>query len=268
MCGRFSLSSSPDVVCAHFRYVEQPNFPPRYNIAPTQPIAVIRMDDAEQETRARHFSLLRWGFLPSFVKDPQEFPLIINARAETIADKASFKHAVRRRRCIIIADAFYEWQRGGKQARPFLFQRRDHTPLALAGVWETWVGPNGEEMDTACIVTTSANGVMAAVHERMPVILEPETFDIWLDVRRYDVDDALALARPAADDVLEMYEISTKVNRASYDALDIIAPVAADATPTPPKPARATRTKKNPPQKMTCRVIYFEGKTLLGLSRL
>jgi len=224
MCGRFSLTSSPDLVRATFRYVEQPNFPPRYNIAPTQPIAVVRMGDQLSDAPTSHFTLVRWGFLPSFVKDPRDYPLVINARVETLSEKPSFRHAIKRCRCIIIADAFYEWLRKDKSATPFLFRRCDHAPMGLAGVWETWVGPDGEEMDTACIITTDANKLMSPIHHRMPVILEPETFDIWLDSHHYDVNDALALARPAAEDRLEMFEISTKVNRASYDAPDVQEP--------------------------------------------
>jgi putative SOS response-associated peptidase YedK len=225
MCGRFALTSSPQILRATFSYVEQPNFPPRYNIAPTQPIAIVRMDMDSALPDARHFALVRWGFLPSFVKEPKDFPLIINARAETLAQKASFKHALQLRRCIIIADAFYEWKRSGKSAKPFLIKRVDDAPLALAGVWETWSGPHGEEMETACIVTTSANAIMAPVHHRMPVILESENFDIWLNTRTYDIKDALELMQPAGDDILHMYEISTRVNRAVDDDPAIQQPV-------------------------------------------
>jgi putative SOS response-associated peptidase YedK len=241
MCGRFSLSLSPDIIRATFRYVEQPNFPPRYNIAPTQPIAVVRMNHAQTPQPQRHFALLRWGFLPAFVKDLKDFPLIINARAETLRDKPSFKHAFKRRRCIIIADAFYEWQRQGKIALPYLFRRRDGAPLALGGVWETWCGPNGEETDSACIVTTTANAVMAPVHHRMPVILQADEFDVWLDADSYGVDDALALTRPAGDDVLECFRVSPMLNRASYDAADLHHPI--DADPVPPAPQTALKTK-------------------------
>ena len=234
MCGRFAITLPPEAVRSYFRYVEQPNFPPRYNIAPTQPVPIIRMEKDASGHKGRHFVLVRWGFLPSFVKDPKDFPLVINARAETVREKPSFRNAIRRRRCIFIADAFYEWRRDssakGKAKRPsipFLIRRRDGNPMALAGLWETWAGPNGEEQDTACILTTDANGVMAAVHDRMPVILERQDFDLWLDNFDSDPEDAAALMRPAGEDVLEMFEISPLVNKVSNDNAEVQKPVAA-----------------------------------------
>lgn len=234
MCGRFALTLPPEAVRGYFRYVERPNFPPRYNIAPTQPVAIVRLEKSATGLKMRHFSLARWGLLPAFVKDPKDFPLLINARAETVLDKPSFRNAMRRRRCIFIADAFYEWRRtlaagagarkGRASAIPFLLRRADRQPLAMAGLWETWTGPNGEEMDTACIVTTDANGLMAAIHDRMPVILEPENFDLWLDTIDSDLAGAAALMRPAADGVLEAVQISTAVNKVSNDGPQVQEP--------------------------------------------
>jgi putative SOS response-associated peptidase YedK len=144
MCGRYAITLPPEAVRAFFHYVEQPNFPPRYNIAPTQPTPIVRMQRG-QAGKTRHFNLVRWGFLPGFVKDPKDFPLVINARSETVLDKPSFRNAMRRRRCIIIADAFYEWRRDinvkGLDAKsktapiPFLIRRRDGNPMAFAGLW-------------------------------------------------------------------------------------------------------------------------------------
>ena len=236
MCGRYALTLPPQAVRSYFRFVEQPNFPPRYNIAPTQPIPVVRMERDGAGRKSRHFVLVRWGFLPSFVKDPKDFPLVINARAETVMEKPSFRNAVRRRRCIFIADAFYEWRRdtqgkgkvSGKAKQPsipFLIRRRDGAPMALAGLWETWAGPNGEEQDTACIVTTDANGLMSGIHDRMPVILAPEDFDLWLDNFDTDMADVEALLRPAAEDVLEAFEISPLVNKVANDGPDVQAAV-------------------------------------------
>ena len=231
MCGRFAITLPPEAVRAFFRYVEQPNFPPRYNIAPTQPVPVVRLEREPSGGAQRHFVLVRWGFLPGFVRDPKDFPLVINARAETVAEKASFRNALKRRRCIFIADAFYEWRRppggkrkGGPPAEPFLIRRRDGAPMALAGLWETWSGPNGEEVDTGCIVTTAANGAMAAIHERMPVILEPADFDRWLDCDAVDAREAGVLMRPAEDDVLEFVPIGTDVNRVANDTPSIQTP--------------------------------------------
>lgn len=236
MCGRFAITQAPDSIRAFFRYVEQPNFPPRYNIAPTQPVPVVRVDNGPGG-KARHFTLVRWGFLPGFVKDPKDFPLVINARSETVFDKPSFRNAMRRRRCIFIADAFYEWQReskikGRKQTLvPYLIRRRDGAPMGLAGLWENWIGPNGEEVETACILTTTANEVMAPIHHRMPVILEPEDFDAWLENDEVDVADAARLMRSAAADVLEAFEVSSAVNKVANDSPEVQMPAKREKPP-------------------------------------
>lgn len=250
MCGRFAITLPPEAVRSFFRYVEQPNFPPRYNIAPTQPVPVIRMERDGEGRKARHFTLVRWGFLPGFVKDPKDFPLVINARAETVLEKPSFRNAIRRRRCIFIADAFYEWRRDtvGKgrskaPAIPFLIRRRDGNPMAFAGLWETWTGPNGEEQDTACILTTDANGLMAGIHDRMPVILEPENFDAWLDNFDTDLEDATPLMRPADDDVLEAFEIAPLVNKVANDGPEIQLPA------KPARPAEPSGAPAAPPRR-------------------
>ena len=229
MCGRYAITLPPTAMRAFFCYAERPNFPPRYNIAPTQPTPIVRMH-GQNIGKRRHFSLVRWGFLPGFVRDPKDFPLVINARSETVLEKPSFRSAMRRRRCIVIADAFYEWRRdksatGRAASIPFLIRRRDGNPMAFAGLWEAWMGPDGEEMETACIVTTDANGVMAAIHDRMPVILEQPDFDAWLDNENGGVDNAAKLMRPAPDDVLEAFRISTAVNKVANDNPGIQAPV-------------------------------------------
>jgi putative SOS response-associated peptidase YedK len=193
----------------------------------------------------RHFGLARWAFLPGFVKDPKEFPLVFNARSEGILDKASFRNAFRRRRCLIPADCFYEWQRGGKTARPqpFMFQRRDGGLLAFAGLWETWMGPNGEEVDTACIITTEANGATAAIHPRLPAIIETGHFDLWLDPDERGTDEALRLLRPPLSDVLTFSAIGDAVNKAANDGPEVQSPLDQQpAVPTrePDGPAQAS----------------------------
>lgn len=232
MCGRYAITLPPEAVRAFFRYVEQPNFPPRFNVAPTQPVPIVRLSRDPHGAAARHFALVRWAFLPGFVKDPKDFPLIINARAETLASKPSFRNAFRRRRCLFVADAFYEWRRspgakgkGGPPAQPFLIRRADSTPLAMAGLWETWSGPNGEEVDTGCIITTSANAAMAAIHDRMPAIVEERDFDRWLDCDANSERDVASLLDPAGDDALEFVPIGTAVNRVANDGPEIQTPV-------------------------------------------
>ncbi|MFV0280922.1 MAG: SOS response-associated peptidase [Rhodoblastus sp.] len=211
MCGRYAITLPPEAIRRMFGYAEQPNFPPRYNIAPTQPAPIVRMAGG-----VRHFGLVRWGFLPGFVKDPGTFPLIINARAEGIESKPSFRAAIRRRRCLFIADGWYEWRRAqgphGKPVRqPFLFRAPDRAALGFAGLWETWSDPQGGEIDTGCIITTSANAAIVAIHDRMPAIIAPQDFAQWLDcsddrARRTD------LLRPAPDDAIEFFEVSPQVN--------------------------------------------------------
>ena len=239
MCGRYTLTSAPEALRALFRYEEQPNFPPRYNIAPTQPIAIVRLVEGK-----RQFAPVRWGLLPSWVKDPKAFTLLINARGESVVEKPAFRAAMKRRRCLIPADGFYEWQAAGERKRPFYVHAKSGAPLAFAGLWETWTGPNGEELETATIVTTRANRLLAAIHDRMPVIVPPQGFDLWLDTASVDATTAAALIAPAPEGLLETYEISTAVNRTANDNPKLLEPVDA-TTPQPLKlPARAARAKR------------------------
>ena len=217
MCGRYAIISAPEAIRALFAYEDQPNFPPRYNVAPTQPVPIVRLMEGN-----RRFALVRWGLLPAWVKDPRTFSLLINARGESINDKPAFRLAMRRRRCLFPADGFYEWRQEGR--RPFFVRAKSGGPLAFAGLWETWMGPNGEELDTATIVTTRANRALGTIHERMPVVIAPEAFDFWLDCHKVDADTAAALIAPAPEEALEAYEVSAAVNHVANDSPDLIAP--------------------------------------------
>jgi putative SOS response-associated peptidase YedK len=230
MCGRYAITSAPEAIRALFGYLEQPNFPPRYNVAPTQPVPIVRLAEGQ-----RSFALVRWGLLPSWVKDPRTFTPLINARGESVNDKAAFRNAMRRRRCLFPADGFYEWRQEGKARRPFFVRARSGGPIAFAGLWETWMGPNGEEMETAAIVTTRANRTLSPIHERMPVVVPPDAFDFWLDCRKVDGDTAAALIAPAREDVLEAFEISPAVNHVANDSPELIAPVTAAAVAATPR---------------------------------
>ena len=221
MCGRYTLTSSPEAIRALFRYREEAGFPPRYNVAPTQPIPVVRRVNGEPG-----FALMRWGLVPSWVKDPGVFSLLVNARGEGVTDKPAFRHAMKRRRCLVPADGFYEWKDEGGRRRPYYVRKAGGGPLAFAGLWETWTGPNGEEVDTVGIVTTRANRRVAPIHDRMPAIISPEAFDLWLDCDRVDPLTAAALIAPAPDDLLEAYEVSLAVNRAANDSPSLIEPLA------------------------------------------
>lgn len=225
MCGRYAITLPPEAMRRLFDYAEQPNFPPRFNVAPTQPVPIVRAAGG-----VRHFGLVRWGFLPGFVKDPKTFPLLINARAEGIETKPSFRAAIRRRRCLFIADGWYEWRRtadarGKTVKQPFLFRARNRGPLGFAGVWETWSDPQGGEVDTGCIITTSANAATVAVHDRMPAIIAPQDFDRWLDCSD-DRQSRAEMLAPAPDEAIEFFEVSPKVNSYKSDGPDLQTPVA------------------------------------------
>jgi putative SOS response-associated peptidase YedK len=238
MCGRYLITSAPEAIRALFRYAEQPNFPPRYNIAPTQPVPIVRLDNGVPS-----FVLMRWGLIPAWVKDPHAFSLLINARGETIGEKPAFRNAMRRRRCLFPADGFYEWKTEVGRKRPFCIRPRDGQPVAFAGLWETWMGPNGEEIDTACIVTTAANRLLASLHDRMPVVIAPQAFDLWLDCAKVDAETAAALIAPAPENLFEAYEISTLVNRTANDSPAVIAPLGSEPAPAPAP--RAAKPKKD-----------------------
>jgi putative SOS response-associated peptidase YedK len=222
MCGRYAITTAPEAMRRLFGYPQMPNFPPRYNVAPTQPIPVVRLHEGQ-----RQFVLMRWGLIPSWVKDPKGFTLLINARGESASEKPAFRNAMKRRRCLIPADGFYEWKRDGAIKRPHLIRFNEGAPFAFAGLWETWTGPNGEEVDTAAIVTTQANRVLTPIHDRMPVILPPEAYEMWLDCANVDAKTASALLVPAQDDLFEAFEISPAVNRVANDGADIQTPFTA-----------------------------------------
>jgi putative SOS response-associated peptidase YedK len=241
MCGRYSITTAPEAMRALFRYGEQPNFPPRYNIAPTQPVPIVRLVEGQ-----RQFALVRWGLIPPWVKDPKTFSLLINARCESVLDKPAFRNAMRRRRCLFPADGFYEWKRVGDRKRPYYVRLRSHTPMAFAGLWETWTGPNGEEMETAAIITTPANRVLNPIHDRMPAVLSLDAFDFWLDSGRVDALTAAALLVPARDDLFEFHEISTAVNRVANDSPALIAPVAPTEAASPQAQAVGTAPARRP----------------------
>jgi putative SOS response-associated peptidase YedK len=219
MCGRYLLISSPEAIRRLFGYGEQPDFPPRYNIAPTQPVAIVRMRE-----RQRELSLVRWGLIPPWVKDPRNFSLLANARCESVNDKPAFRNAMRRRRCLVPADGFYDWKEEGGRKKPFCVRARDGAVLAFAGLWETWMGPNGEEMETAAIITTPANRDLSRLHPRMPAIVPAEAFDMWLDSERVDALMAAALLDPATDGMLVAYEVSDAVNRTANDGPQLLEP--------------------------------------------
>ncbi|MCL4266257.1 MAG: SOS response-associated peptidase [Anaerolineae bacterium] len=225
MCGRFALISSTEEV-ANALGIDQatiadiPPAVPRYNIAPTQPVLAAYLD----ETGQRRLTFFQWGLVPSWSKDITIGSRLINARSETVTEKPSFRNAFKRRRCLIPADGFYEWQKknGGKQ--PMYIHGADGRPLALAGLWEVWQEPEGTRLQTCTILTTVPNELMAPLHDRMPVILEPEDFSMWLEPGAHP-DEALHLLRPYPAAKMKAYPVSTAVNNPRNDTAECIQPL-------------------------------------------
>jgi len=236
MCGRYLITTAPEALRKLFRYAEQPNFPARYNVAPTQPVPIVRMWEG-----ARQFALVRWGFLPAWVKDPKNFSLLFNARGDTALEKPAFRNAMVRRRCLFPADGFYEWKADGKTRRPFAVLPKKGGPVAFAGLWETWMDPNGEEVETAAILTTDANHTLRHIHSRMPAVIPPDAFDLWLDCRSVEASVAAAMLVPAQEELFEAYEIGPAVNRAANDTPDLLLPADPNAAPPPPPVKKRAR---------------------------
>ncbi len=241
MCGRYAITLPPEAMQALFGYRERPNFPPRYNIAPTQPVPVVRAHDG-----ARQFMLMRWGFIPGWVKNPKSFPLVINIRAESAAEKPAFRAALTRRRCLMPADGFYEWQRvsQGRQSenRAFLVRRPDRGLFTFAALWETWHSQDGSEIDTVALVTGPANGLMSAIHERCPVIIAPGDHDAWLDPAA-EAAEVAPLLRPPPDELFELLRIGPAVNKVANDGPELQEPFD-PVRDAPPEPAPARHARK------------------------
>lgn len=224
MCGRFSQTASPEVIAQQFELTDLPLFTPRYNIAPSQSIAAIRID---LDTATRTLVMLRWGLIPSWAKDPKIGFQCINAKAETAAEKPSFRSAFKKRRCLVIATGFYEWQVQGRSKQPMWIGLRSTRPFAFAGLWEHWTPPEGEPFGTCTIITTEPNDLMAPVHNRMPVILAPTSYDQWLDPTFQHVEPLKALLRPYPSEELRAYPVSTLVNNPRHDAPQCLDPITA-----------------------------------------
>jgi putative SOS response-associated peptidase YedK len=222
MCGRFTQTASPEVIAQQFNITNPPLFTPRYNIAPSQPIAAIRIDP---DTATRTLVMLRWGLIPSWAKDPKIGHQCINAKAETVAEKPSFRSAFKKRRCLVIATGFYEWQIQRRAKQPMWIGLRSQQPFAFAGLCEHWTPAEGEPLETCTIITTEPNDLMAPIHNRMPVILSPTSYDQWLDPTFQQVASLNALLRPYPSTALTAYPVSTLVNNPRHDVPQCLEPV-------------------------------------------
>jgi putative SOS response-associated peptidase YedK len=222
MCGRYRLSRRKQVVEEYFETVsDEPDWTPRYNIAPTQPVPVIRQNPKEPR---RELSLMRWGLIPSWSKGVSGPPMI-NARSETAATMPAFRDPMKSRRCLIPADGFYEWQRKGNTKQPFCFEVNGGELFAFAGLWDRWKDPSGQWIKSCSILTTTPNAVTSSVHDRMPVILDRDSYDLWLDPGMTDVKVVSEMLKPCDAQLMRSYPVSARVNHVVNDDAECSTPV-------------------------------------------
>lgn len=220
MCGRFTLTLSPELIAEVIGQIDAARIHPRYNIAPTQQVAVIREDAGGQ----RHLDSLRWGLIPPWAKDAAVGNHMINARSETVAEKPAFRHAFRSRRCLILASGFYEWRKEGSQKQPLYVHMKDGGSMIFAGLWESWKSPEGEIVESCTILTTCSNSLIRPLHDRMPVILGRGDWDTWLSPEATR-EQLTMLFQPHPSELLDMYPVGTGVNSPRNDFPELIAPI-------------------------------------------
>ena len=223
MCGRFTLISEPDTLSEVFKISDASNceLEARYNIAPTTKVATVLYNS---EIEQRECQLLRWGLIPSWAKDSKIGAKMINARAETLASKPSFRSAFKRRRCLVLADGFYEWKRLENKKQPYYFQLQNQQPFAFAGLWEEWQSPDDEKITSCTIVTTAANELLQEIHHRMPVILQQQDYEKWLDPQLQKTEQLEELLYPFQAEKMSAHAVSTKVNNPLHNDPDCITP--------------------------------------------
>ena len=218
MCGRFTLVSPFAVIAERFHVSVPPDLRPRFNIAPGQDVLCIVRDGQKR------LEPLRWGLIPSWARDPAIGSRMINARAETLAEKPGFRNAFARRRCLVAADGFFEWRPAGRRKEPVYIFLKSKKPFGFAGLYESWHAPDGREIRTCTIITTDANDLVRPVHDRMPVILPERAEDIWLDPSETDLERLRSLLGPLPPDEMDAYDVTPAVNNAAHDAPDCIRP--------------------------------------------
>lgn len=217
MCGRYTLITEIGRIAESFGVAPTLETQPRYNIAPTQEILAIRNNGSA------HLSLLRWGLIPAWAKDETIGSRMINARAETLAEKPSFRGLLRGKRCLVIADGFYEWQTAGKTKTPIYITLQDGHPFAFAGLWERWESPDGRQIQSCTIVTTEPNELMAPIHNRMPAILRPKAYEDWLNPQLRDEQVLTHLLKPYPSELMKARAVSKLVNNPRNDVAEILA---------------------------------------------
>ncbi|MFB2835267.1 SOS response-associated peptidase [Floridanema evergladense] len=222
MCGRYSFTQVAEAIADKFQVKEVPEISPRYNIAPTQQIATVLVNSESSE---RQFKMLRWGLIPSWAKDAKMGAKLINARGETVAEKPAFRAAFKKRRCLILADGFYEWHTQDGEKQPFYFRLENGEPFAFAGLWEHWEKGEGESIESCTIITTEANELMRPVHDRMPVIIDSKNYEQWLDPEVKKTELLQSLLQPYPTEEMTAFPVSTKVNSPKNDRPECIQPI-------------------------------------------
>lgn len=241
MCGRYALLAKADLLREFLDVVNMEDPPARYNIAPTQPILIVVAGEKREpgsNLPERRAMLVRWGFMPGWVKDPRDFPLLINARSETAVGKASFRAAMRHRRILVPASGFFEWRRPeekGAKAQAYFIRPKKGEIVAFAGLMETWSSADGSEVDTGAILTTAANNDICRIHDRMPVVIRQEDFSRWLDCKTQEPRDVADLMKPIDDGFFEAIPVSDKVNKVANMGPDILEPVEERVEAVPPE---------------------------------
>lgn len=223
MCGRFSITD-PRQLALRFDLAALAELPPRFNVAPTQPVPTLVPGSGEPAGRV--LVLARWGLIPSWAKDPAVASRMINARAESLETKPAFREALHARRCLVLADGFFEWKKEGRERRPFYLHLASGEPFAFAGLWDEWRAPSGERVRTCTIVTTDANALVEPIHDRMPAILLPDAEARWLDAGVQDLADLVDLLQPYPSHRMEAFEVSSLVNKPAHDEPACVARVA------------------------------------------
>lgn len=220
MCGRFIQATSGEFLAERFQLPAAPDVTPRYNVAPGQPVGAVRI----AEDGGREWATLRWGLIPAWSPEPRTTYSTINARAETVADKPTYRQAFRRRRCLIPADGFYEWRRLANRKQPYCIAPADREPLAFAGLWEHWER-DGQVLESCTILVTQANALLAPIHDRMPVILGPAAETCWLDPAVTDPAILRPLLVPCPPERLQLWPVGTAVNRPGTEGANLMVPV-------------------------------------------
>jgi putative SOS response-associated peptidase YedK len=225
MCGRFALVTPGEEIAETFGLTEVPELVARYNIAPTQPVVAVRVaPQSKLDNQRRELTLLHWGLIPSWAKDPSISARLINARAETAAEKPSFRSALKYRRCLVPADGFYEWQKVDGKKQPYFIRLRDDGPFAIAGLWEHWQSPDGSEIESVTLLTTAANDAVRPLHDRMPVIIAPADYGLWLDTAVQKAEGVQHLLRPFDATAMLAYPVNPLVNNARNDTAVCLQP--------------------------------------------